>query len=71
MTAILTAISLILAVRLLLLLSIIGGTVLCWEAILTPDLLKIGVCLVYCAGVVMPLVYLALRGNANVQSTEA
>jgi hypothetical protein len=42
-----------------------------YQAMQSPDLLKIGVCIVYDLGVVLPLVFLALRGNTNVQPEEA
>ena len=56
-----TAIASILASKFLLLLSAVGGFILAFEAIQSPDILKIAVCCVYYAGVVLPIAYLYWR----------
>ena len=62
MLAVLAAIAAVVASRILMLLSVIGGFVLAYMAIQAPDLAKIGVCLAYYVGVIAPVTWLYLRG---------
>lgn len=61
--AVLTAIAAVLASKFLLLLAVLGGTLLAYQAIANPDPLKIAVCAVYDVGVVLPVAYLYWRGT--------
>ena len=61
--AVLTAIAAILASKFLLLLSVLGGFVLAFVAVQSADILKIVVCAVYDAGVILPVAYLYWRGT--------
>jgi len=51
----------VLAARMLLLLSVIGGFVLAYHAVRNPDILKLAICGVYDFGVILPLAYPYLR----------
>ena len=62
MLAVQAAIAAVVASRILMLLSVIGGFVLAYMAIQAPDLAKIGVCLAYYVGVIAPVTWLYLRG---------
>ena len=63
MVAILMAIGVVVATRLLLTLSVLGAFALHYVAVLAPDAYKIGVCIVYDAGVVIPCAWLYLRSG--------
>jgi hypothetical protein len=58
-----TAIAMILSARLLLLWTSVGAFALAYLAMQTPDIAKIGILVVWCVGVVLPVAYLYLRGN--------
>jgi hypothetical protein len=63
-----TAIAMILSARILLLLSGLGAFVLAYLAVGAPDVAKIAILVVWCIGVVLPVVYLYLQGGAHGQS---
>ena len=60
------AIAAVAAARFLLLLSGAGGFVLSLYAIQSPDLARIGVCVVYDVGVILPIAWLYFKGPGNV-----
>jgi hypothetical protein len=60
------AIAAVVAARVLLLLSGAGGFVLSLYAIQSPELARIGVCVVYDLGIVLPIAWLYLRSSSNV-----
>lgn len=55
----------ILAAKWILLLSVIGGFVLAYMAMQTPDMVKIAILVVWCVGIVLPIAYLYLQGGAH------
>jgi len=55
----------VLAARWILLLSVIGGFVLAFIAVQAPDMAKIAVLVVWCAGIVLPIAYLYLQGGGH------
>lgn len=59
--AVLTAIAAILASKFLLLLAVLGGFLLAFQAIQNPDMLKIAICGVYDVGIILPVAYLYWR----------
>ena len=58
-----TAIAMILSARLLLLWTSVGAFALAYLAMQTPDIAKIGILVVWCAGIVLPVGYIYLRGS--------
>src|SRR5215475_6779126 len=60
MTGTMTAIAMVISVRLTLLLSILGGFALAWQAAANPDVIKLAMTGVYDGLVVIPMIYLAL-----------
>lgn len=71
MMAVMTAIATLLAARFLLLLSVLGGFVLAYQAMQNPDILRIAVFVAYAAGVILPVVWLYLKEKSDVQADEA
>lgn len=61
MLASLNVISLILAVRMILLVSVVGAVFLTYLALLEHDVLRLGALAIYCAVVVAPIVLLSYR----------
>jgi len=55
--------ALVLASRLIVLIAVAGGIVLAYPALDHPDWFRIGILAVYCAGVVLPAVWLAASGR--------
>lgn len=53
----------VLAARFIVLVSVIGGIMLALPALGQPDWLRLGILGVYCAGVVLPAVFLAAWGR--------
>jgi len=62
-TAVLTAIAMLLAARFQLLLASIGGFVLALLALPSPDAGKIAILVIWCVGVILPIAYLYLRNG--------
>ena len=63
MLAVQAAIAQVVAARILMLLSVVGGFVIAYLAMQAPDLTKIGVCVAYYTGVILPVTYLYIRGS--------
>jgi uncharacterized BrkB/YihY/UPF0761 family membrane protein len=54
----------LLAVRLIVLISVVGGIFLTYLALQSPDPYRLGALGLYCLGVLIPAVYLAVSGRA-------
>jgi hypothetical protein len=52
-----------LAVRAILLVSIGGAIALTWLAVASPDLLRLGALMIYCASTVVPMIVMSLRAR--------
>jgi hypothetical protein len=58
--AAINVLALILAARAIVLIAVIGGIVLAYPALDHPDLFRVGILAVYCVGVILPSVVLAI-----------